>query len=222
VKSEVAWSLELANDAYISGGLSEYLAAQVARQLALVVDQAMLIGLAGNTTGCPGIVNESGFNTRHFTGDAGTTGITPTDTVELSVINKLVRGTYAPNEGFLSNHLVEPLFSTIKGGTYPMYFPRSSDVADIPWVSSPNSTIMPATETDPATATSVALTGGSYSSLYAGPWSFVKVGVHLDTQLIPMRERLLDNGQQGAFFFQRFSVRTANPQCFYRTIGLKA
>ena len=48
-KSEVAYSVELAQDAYISGGLSDYLSAQIARQMALTLDTAMLIGISGNS-----------------------------------------------------------------------------------------------------------------------------------------------------------------------------
>lgn len=85
-----------------------------------------------------------------------------------------------------------------------------------------NANVVPATETAPATASSVALTGGSYSSIYAGFWPFVMLGVHLDLQTRPLVARYADLGQVGLFSFMRFSIRTAHPETFTRTIGVKA
>ena len=101
-----------------------------------------------------------------------------------------------------------------------MYWPRPDDVADVPWVTTANAAIVPSVETDPATASAVAQSGGTMSSLYAGPWSYMLLGVHLDLSTRPLTERYADLGQIGLFSVMRFSIRTGNPQTFVRTIGM--
>lgn len=101
-----------------------------------------------------------------------------------------------------------------------MYWPLPLSVQDVPWVTTANANVVPAVETDPATASAVALSGGSMSSLYAGPWANMILGVHLDLSSRPLVERYADLGQIGLFSVMRFSIRTGNPQAFNRTIGM--
>lgn len=215
------FSVELAQDAYIQGTLPDFLAQSVARNMALAVDAAMINGVSGNT-GNPGLNGETNFVFRHYTSDAGTTGIVPPDTSELSRILQAAKNVNSTVTAYLSNPTVEGTFSRLTAGSYPMWWPRTADTADIPFVTTANANVVPATETDPATASTVALTGGSYSSVYAGFWPFVMLGVHLDLQTRPLVERYADLGQVGLFSFMRFSIRTAHPETFTRTIGVKA
>ena len=76
------------------------------------------MGVSGNA-GNPGLVNESGFVTRHYSGDSGTTGATIASTAELSVVNELVRNANAHNEGFLSNVKVQGTMSRTTSGLIP-------------------------------------------------------------------------------------------------------
>lgn len=220
-KDTTLFSLEAAQDAYIRGDLPGMLAQAVAKKMAVVLDTSMLLGVSGNS-GIPGLVNESGAVTRHYTGDSGTTGIAPTDTTELSVVAEIIRNKNAEPTAIVSNPSLYGTFQRIKAssGTYPMYWPRTADTMDIPWVYSANSAL-PTTETDPATASSVAQTGGSYSSFYMGDWAkYCYVGVHLDLQTQILRERYIDSGEIGLFAFARYSIRFAHPETFVRTIGL--
>jgi hypothetical protein len=122
----------------------------------------------------------------------------------------------------VSNPSVYGTYQRIKAssGTYPLFWQLPNDVNDIPWVYSANSAL-PTTETDPSTASSVAQTGGSYSSFYMGDWSrFCYFGSHLDLQTTVLKERYADSGEIGIFSFARYSIRFAHPETFVRTIGL--
>jgi hypothetical protein len=214
------YSIELASDAYIQGTLPGFLAHSCARNMALAVDAAAIMGVAGNV-GNPGLNAESGFVFRHWTTDAGTTGFTPVDTRELSIITEIINNANAANEGFLSNYRVKGTIGRVSTATaFPMYWPRTEDTRDIPWVATSNTNILPATETDPATASAVLQTTGTMSSLYAGPWSYMMLGVHLDLTTRVLTERYADLGQFSLMSVFRGSVRTANPQAFCRTIGI--
>lgn len=214
-------SIEAAQDAYISGGLDGMLAQAVARKMQVVLDTAMLLGVSSNT-GIPGLVNESGFVTRHFTGDSGTTGHAPADTTELGVVAELTLKKNATPNAFVSNIGVHEAFERIAVTDFGRYWdnPSIAQQCASNWVTSEN-TALPYVETDPATATSVAQTGGSYSSLYCGPWDkFCVVGMHLDLQTQVLRERYIDSGEIGIFSFVRASIRFAHPETFSRTIGI--
>ena len=183
-------SVEQAQDAYLTGGLPDMLAQAVAKKMQVVIDTAMLSGVAGNS-GIPGLNGETGFVIRHQTGDLGTSGQAPTDTTELGVIAELIRNADSEVTSFVSNSSLDGTYQRIKpsNGTYPMYWSRPADVADVPWVYSANS-VLPKVETDPATTANVAQTGGSYSSLYAGDWSrFCYVGMHVDLQARWLNEK---------------------------------
>jgi HK97 family phage major capsid protein len=212
-------SIEAAQDAYIQGGLPDMLASAVAKKMAVVLDTSMLLGVTSNT-GIPGLVNESGFVTRHYTGDSGTTGHTPADTTELGVVaESIIKKNIMPN-AFVSNIGTHEAFQRIAVSAYGKYWDNPSIISGMDWVTSENSAL-PYVETDPATATSVAQSGGSYSSLYAGPWDkYCVVGVHLDLQTQWLKERYIDSGEVGLFSFMRYSIRFAHPETFSRTIGI--
>ena len=66
--------------------------------------------------------------------------------------------------------------------SYGRYWVDPSIIQRMGWVTSENAAL-PYVETDPATATSVAQSGGSYGSVYVGPWDrFMYFGVRLDLQ----------------------------------------
>jgi hypothetical protein len=216
-------SIELAHDAFIQGGLDQRLATAAARKMAVALDTSMLLGVSGNT-GVPGLVGETGFVTRHYTGDAGTTGHAPTDTSELGVIAEASVKKNIPVEdlAFVSNVGTHEAFERIAVTSYGRYWQDPPLVADVPWYTSENSALSYA-ETDPATATSVAQSGGSYSSLYCGPFArSTYFGVRLDVgaSLMRLDQRLIDQGQVGYFAMFRGSIRQAYPSTFTRTIGV--
>jgi HK97 family phage major capsid protein len=216
-------SIEAAQDAYITGGLPDMLAAAVAKKMAVVLDTSMLLGVSGNS-GIPGLNSETGFVFRKQTGDAGTTGLAPTTSSEIGVVAEAsIKKNVAANElAYVSNIGTEEAFRRIVVSAYGKYFDDPPVVVknNIPWVTSENSAL-PYVETDPATASSVAQSGGSYSSVYCGPWSrFMYVGIHLDLQTQWLRERYIDSGEVGLFSFCRYSIRFAHPETFTRTIGV--
>jgi HK97 family phage major capsid protein len=219
-KDITTYSVELAQDAYIQGTLPGFLAQSAGANMALAVDAAAIQGVAGNA-GNPGLNAESGFVFRHWTTDAGTTGFAPVDTKELSIITEIVNNANAANQGWLCNYRVKGTIARTSTATaFPAFWPLPRDVEDIPWVATSNANVVPATETDPATASAVLQTTGTMSSLYAGPWSYMMVGVHLELITRPLVERYADLGQIGLFSLYRGSVRTANPQAFVRTIDI--
>lgn len=218
-KDITQYSVELAQDAYVSGGLPAMLQGAIARKMSVALDTAMLLGVAGNA-GIPGLVNESGTVIRHYTGDSGTTGKAPVDTTELGVVaEQTLKKNIQPN-AFVSNVGVAEAFRRIPASTYGKYWDMPPVVTGMDYVTSENSAL-PYVETDPATATAVAQSGGAYGSLYCGPWNpFMIMGVHLDLQTRVITERYIDSGEFAIFSFLRVSIRFAHPECFTRTIGV--
>lgn len=222
-KDITLYSIEAAQDAYVKGNLSGMLAQAMAAKMAVVLDTSAILGVTSNT-GIPGLNNESGFVKRHYTGDAGTTGKTPTDTTELGVVAELAVKANVPADqlAFVSNVGCNQAFQRLPLSTYGRYWDMPPIVAqnNIPWVTSENSAF-PYVETDPATASSVAQTGGTMTSLYCGPWSrFAYVGMRLDLTTQVLKERYADSGQIGLFSYCRYSIRYAHPETFSRTVGI--
>lgn len=216
-------SLELSQDAFLQGSLDQWLAMEAARKLTVALDTSMLMGVEANV-GIPGLNNESGFVIRKQTSDSGTSGLAPADTQELSVVAELAQKKYVNiNElAFVANVGTHEAFERIPLATYGKYFDDPKLIANVPWVLSENSALA-YTETDPSTASSVAQTGGAYSSLYCGPWSrFGYLGVRMDLASSAMRldQRLIDQGEIGFFFMFRGSIRFAHPETYTRTIGV--
>lgn len=221
VKDITQFSVELAQDAFVQGNLDQMLAQAVARKMSVVLDTAALLGITSNT-GVPGLNGESGFVKRHYTGDAGTTGKAPTDTTELGVAAEIAVKANVPASdlAFVSNIGCQQAFERLPLSTYGRYWDRPPIAANIPWVTSENSAL-PYTETDPATASSVAQTGGSMTSLYCGPFSrFAYVGWRMELRTQVLSERYIDAGELALFSMIRFSVRYAHPETFSRTIGI--
>lgn len=216
-------SLELAQDAFIQGGLDTWLAEAAARKLAVALDTSLLLGVTSNP-GAPGLAGETGMITRHYTGDSGTSGIAPADTSELGVIAEASVKKYvlAEDLAFVSNIGAHEAFERIKVTSYGRYWQDPPLVANVPWYTSENS-VLSYTETDPTTASSVAQTGGSYSSVYCGPWArstYFGVRLDLGSSLMRLDQRLIDQGQIGYFAMFRGSIRQAYPSTFTRTVGV--
>ena len=150
----------------------------------------------------------------------GTTGLVPTTTQELGVIAESVLKKNVQPTHFVSNVGVREAFTRIPVGAYGRYWDMPAVAQNMKWVTSENSAL-PYVETDPATASTVAQTGGSYGSLYAGNWQrFCYMGVRLDLQTRVLTERYIDSGLVGIFAWMRFSIRFAHPETFVRTIGV--
>ena len=221
VKDITQFSIELAQDAFIEGNLDGMLAEAVGKKMAVVLDTSAISGISGNT-GVPGLNGESGFVKRHYTGDSGTTGKAPTDTTELGVIAELAVKANVPVDqlAFVSNVGCNQAFERLPLSTFGRYWDDPPLAANVPWITSENSALGYA-ETDPATASSVAQTGGTMTSLYSGPWSrFAYVGWRAELRTQILRERYIDSGELALFSYVRFSVRYAHPETFSRTIGI--
>jgi HK97 family phage major capsid protein len=211
-------SLELIQDAYVDGTLDDYLAQQIARRMALAVDAAAFYGIASNA-GNPGLSNESGINVRKYAGHTGTTGQAPADTQELSVMAEIVRLANAEPTAFVSSPAYAGTLSRLNASTYAKFWDIPGDVTE-QWSNRVASTTIPLTETDPASGTLPAQTGGTYSSVYLGDWSRYLLGVRLDLQTQILRERYIDSGQIGIFGFARYSTRASHPETFVRSYGV--
>jgi HK97 family phage major capsid protein len=219
VKDITQFSIELAQDAFVQGNLDGMLSQAVAKKMAVVVDTAALLGIASNT-GVPGLNGESGFVKRHYTGDSGTTGKAPVDTTELGVAAELAKKANVTANAFVSNIGCQQAFQRIPLATYGKYFDDPSLISGMDWVTSENSAL-PYVETDPATASSVAQSGGSYTSLYCGPWNqFAMIGWRSELRTRVLTERYIDSGELALFSYCRFSIRYAHPETFSRTIGV--
>jgi HK97 family phage major capsid protein len=205
-------SLELAQDAYVSGGLPELLQQSLAKKMAIAVDDAAIFGVTNNP-GNPGLYNEQGFVSRKYTGDSGS-GIAPSDTTEFSKVRELIRNTNTEaTGGIVTNPSVVGTIARLNAPTYAKYWEMPADCTDLPFV---YSTTMPDTETDSGT-----LTGGSLSSFIMGPWQFMLWGIHLELGAgIRLSERYIDYGQVGYFNAMRMSIRTAHASSFVRTTSI--
>ena len=219
VKDITQFSIELAQDAFIQGGLDAMLSQAVAKKMAVVLDTSALNGIASNT-GVPGLNGESGFVKRHYTGDAGTSGKAPADTSELGVVAELTKKLNVDPNSFVSNLGVQQAFQRIAVSAYGRYWDDPSIVSGMDWVTSENSAL-PYVETDPATASGVAQSGGSYGSLYCSPWDqFCMIGWRLELRTRVLVERYIDSGELALFSYCRFSVRYTHPETFSRTVGI--
>lgn len=213
-------SLELAQDAYVQGGLTDYLAQQVAIRMALAVDAAAFYGIASNA-GNPGLSNESGVVLRKYAGHSGTTGQVPADTTELSTMAEIVRLANAEPTAFVCSPAYAGTLSRLNASTYAKFWDIPADVQE-QWDNRVTSTVIPTTETDPASGTVPAQTGGTFTSVYLGDWSRYLLGVRLDLQMQILRERYIDSGQIGIFGFGRYSTRASHPETFVRSTGVSA
>jgi HK97 family phage major capsid protein len=222
-KFYTAVSLEMAMDAFLQGTLDQWLAEAASRKLAVALDTSLLLGVAGNV-GVPGLINESGFVTRKQTGDAGIIGLAPVATTELGVIAEQAVKKNIPVEdlAFISNIGVHEAFERIPVASFGKFFEDPPLVADTPWLTSENSALA-YVETDPATANTVAQTGGTFSSLYCGPWArstYFGIRLDLGASLMRLDQRLIDQGLIGYFSMFRGSIRQAYPSTYTRTIGV--
>jgi HK97 family phage major capsid protein len=215
------YSIELAQDAYISGTLPGMLAESMSKRYANIIDQAALYGITGNT-GCPGFLSETGVNVRKYAGHTGTTGQVPADFSEPSILAETVRAANAEPNGFLTSPQLVGQLSRTNASTYAKYWEPPSDVADLWNNHTCYSTTIPVTETDPASGTNPAQTGGSYTSLYCGDFSRVVIGMRLDMMTSVLKERYIDQKQYGLFSAVRFSVRWTHPEAFVRSYGASA
>jgi HK97 family phage major capsid protein len=215
------YSIELAQDAYISGTLPSMLADSMAKRYANIVDQAALYGITSNT-GCPGFLNETGVNVRKYAGHTGTTGQVPADFSEPSILAETVRNANAEPTGYLTSPQLVGQLARTSASTYAKYWEPSSDVADLWNNHTSYSTTIPVTETDPASGTNPAQTSGSYTSLYCGPFDRVVIGVRMDMPTAVLKERYMDQKQYGLFSAMRFSVRWTHPETFVRSYGASA
>jgi HK97 family phage major capsid protein len=215
-------SLELAQDAYVSGGLTDYLAQQIAIRMALAVDAAAFYGIASNV-GNPGFSNESGVQLRKYAAHTGTTGQAPVDTSELSAMVAAVRAANAEPTAFVMAPQLEAKLSSLTGtdASFPMFWPVPQN-AQSQWNNRVVSTTVPVTETDPASGSVPVQTTGTMTSLYLADWSRLLLGVRLDMQVQTLRERYIDSGQIGLFAFGWYSTRMSHPEAAVRSYGALA
>jgi HK97 family phage major capsid protein len=215
------YSIELAQDAFIQGTLPGMLAQSMSKRYANIIDQAALYGITGNT-GCPGFLSEAGVNVRKYAGHTGTTGQVPADFSEPSILAETVRNANAEPNGYLTSPQLVGQLARTNASTYAKYWEPSSDVADL-WNNSKHySTTIPVTETDPASGTNPAQTGGTFTSLYCGDFTRVIIGVRLDMTTAVLKERYIDQKQYGLFSAMRFSIRWTHPEAFVRSYGASA
>jgi HK97 family phage major capsid protein len=210
------YSRQLAEDAYVQGGLPDLLAASAARNYAVGIDQAALYGVSGNS-GNPGLNNETGLQFRKYAAHSGTTGSAPVDTTDMSVMAELVRNKNVEPSGYLTSPQVYGTVNRTNASTVAKFWDMPADVSKIPWYFS---TTIPVTETDTALGTNPAQTGGAFSSIYCGDWSRMIIGMHVDLQTTVLTERFADQLQIGLLTYMRYSIRTSHPEAFCRDYGI--
>lgn len=202
------YSIQMAQDAYLSGGLPDFLAQSVGRNMAVLLDQAAFYGIAGSF-GNPGMVNEVGFQQRPVTGGTGTV---LSSTAEYSVAAESVRAANFTPSGIASSPQLYESSNRISGTSgFPMFYPMPKTVADLPWAASTTIGIEESGE---------AFTGGDQTSFYIGPWEQLTIGWRLTLETRVLSERYIDTGNYGLFSAARFSVRTHHPEGFVRTYGI--
>jgi HK97 family phage major capsid protein len=208
--------MELAQDAYVNGGLSGMLASSASRAYATLLDKAALYGIAGNS-GNPGLNNEAGMVFRKLAAHVGTTGQAPADPSDYSITAEIVRNANAEPTGILESPQVLGTFNRLNANTVAKWWNMPNDVVNIPVY---YSTVIPVTETDPASGTLPAQIGGTFSSFYMGDWSRIVIGMHLDMTTTVLNERYADQLQIGLLTAMRFSIRATHPETFVRDSGI--
>ena len=192
------------------------LATSASRAYQNLLDKAALYGIAGNT-GNPGLNNETGMVSRKLAAHTGTAGQAPADPTDYSVVAEIIRAANAEPTGILESPQVLGTFNRLNASTYAKWWTMPNDVADLPIY---YSTTIPVTETDPASGTIPAQTGGTYSSFYMGDWSRMVIGMHLDMTTTVLNERYADQLQVGLLTAMRFSIRATHPETFVRDSGI--
>jgi HK97 family phage major capsid protein len=217
-KDITLYSRELAQDAYIQGGLPGMLAQSMAKKFALALDIALIYGISSSSAIAPGIINESGFNTRYYTGASAGVYATPADTTEFSKVTELIRAANdEPTGGILCNPQVAGTMARLNASTYAKYWDFPNDVMAAGVDNFIYTTQLTNTET---AANPPVTTGGTGSSFFMGPWQRVMMGVHLGFETMVLNERYVDMNQVGLFGFLRASIRTGHPEAFYRTTSI--
>jgi HK97 family phage major capsid protein len=217
-KDITLYSRELAQDAYIQGGLPGLLAQSMARKFSLAIDMAFIYGISSSSPVAPGLINEAGFNTRYYTGASAGTYATPADTTEFSKVLELVRAANDnPTGGVLCNPQLVGTMARLNASTYAKYWDFSEDIVAAGLDNFVYTTQLTATET---AANPPVVTGGTGSSFFMGPFQRVMLGVHLDFGTMVLTERYVDMNQVGLFGYFRGSIRTGHPEAFYRTTSI--
>lgn len=220
------YSMQLAQDAYISGDLPGFLAQSAARNYAVAMDQAGFYGVSGNS-GCVGFSNTAGIQLRKWGAGgattnaphAGTTGQAPADTQEPSTQIEMVRAKNIEPSGYATSPQLVGTLARINVPSYAKFFELPTDAANL-WANhTVFSTAIPTIETDPAGGVVPAQTGGTMTSLYCADWSRVVIGMHLDMQTIVLKERYADQLEFGLLTFMRFCVVLTHPEGMVRSTG---
>jgi hypothetical protein len=191
------------------------LAASAAKAYQTFIDKASLYGIAGNT-GNPGLNNEVGMVLRRLAAHAGTTGQAPADPSDYSIAAEIVRNANAEPTGIIESPQVLGTFNRLNANTVAKWWSMPNDVADIPIY---YSTVIPVTETDPASGTLPAQIGGTFSSFFMGDWRRIVIGMHLDMTTQILTERYADQLQVGLLTAIRVSIRATHPETFVLTAG---
>lgn len=198
------FSRQMAEDTNQSGGLAGLLTDTIAQKYARVIDQAAIYGVSGNA-GNPGLNAESGLVSQSM----GTNGAAPTDTQFISTAVESVRKANVEPSALISNPQVYGTVNRLNASTYAKYWERTADTANVPWL---YSTALSATETQGTSSVA--------SSLYAGDWSRMVIGMRVDLDVKVLNERYADVNQIGLLSYMRFSIRTTHPEAFTRVVGI--
>jgi HK97 family phage major capsid protein len=208
-------SRQVAEDTNQQGGLQNLMQSVLSAKYARLIDQVALFGTAGNA-GNPGMANEAGLIYKKLPSDV-TSGILPTDTTFLSSAAQAVRVANSEVSAFVTNPQVVGTMQRMNASTYANYWHVPPGLEDVPIL---YSTTQPAIETDPALGTIPAETGGTMSSLWAGDWSRVYVGIRIDLDITVLDQLYASVGAIGLWSYMRFSIRTVHPETFVRYQGI--
>lgn len=220
------YTIELAQDAFIQGTLPDFLAQSAARNYEIAVDSAGFYGVSGNA-GCVGFSNTSGIQLRKWgaggatsnSPHSGTSGQAPADTQEPSTLVEMVRSKNIEPSGFATSPQLVGTLARINAPSYAKYFDMPVDVQALWDNHTVYSTTIPIVETDPASGSVPAETGGTMTSLYCADWSRVYIGMHLDMQTIVLKERYADQLEFGLLTYMRFCVVLTHPEGMVRSYG---
>jgi HK97 family phage major capsid protein len=191
------------DDTNQQGGLDGLLREVIAAKYARLVESVAFYGTASNA-GNPGLVNESGLVINWN----GTNGGAPTDTTPFSVAAESARNANAEPTAFITNPSLRGTFARLNASTFARFWEVPPDVSDLPVL---DTTAIVSNETHG--------TGTNLSSLYAGPWSRMIMGVRTDLDVQVLRERYADQAQIGFVSYMRFSIRTTHPEAFVKQGG---
>jgi HK97 family phage major capsid protein len=198
-------SMELLQDS--RPGFEQVLRNDFARQFALELDRVALRG-TGTAPEPRGVKNTAGITTL----TSGANGAVPTSYDLFIDLVQAVRNNNFEPSAIINAVRTDGTLAKLKEATTNAPLRRPPFLDDVRWLST-GSTQNPVNQT--------VGTSSDTTDAYAGDWSQLWVGVRLNLEIIPLRERFADVGNVGFLAWGRYDIQLAQPGAFAVLPGIR-